>query len=329
MTPLLLLLAVLPGDHPHAAPRGTSLTNPEVKYTVPKEHYVRIQRGPVTAIITDNEAVDVPHLPGHRAGYNGIASLTHEKRSENLFVPAVAGLNFEHIHDGTLAVDKERFEPRKFPMELRVIDEHTVEVYQPPTGNWKLESCGRYHLLPDGTIEYTFECIPRADTFKQGYIGLFWASYIDRPEDKAIHFRGRKEGDSVTGDWVRFLSPKHGVDSTHPPCGNLPDLNIDPKFSLTLVNHPSPYCHTLPWYYGVSHDMAYVQMFRTRDRIWFAQSPTGGGETNPAWDFQWFIPNAKVGEAYGFVMRAAYVPFKSREQLERVTAEHRAALNPK
>jgi hypothetical protein len=74
--------------------------------------------------------------------------------------------------------------------------------------------------------------------------------------------------------------------------------------------------------------MAYVQMFRDRDRIWFAQSPTGGGEANPAWDFQWFIPDWKVGEAYGFVMWAAYLPFESQAQIESATRPHRAAFNP-
>jgi len=94
-----------------------------------------------------------------------------------------------------------------------------------------------------------------------------------------------------------------------------------------LVNHPSPYVYTEPWYFGVSHGMAFVLMFRERDRIWLAQSPSGGGRGNPAWDFQWFIPDYQVGQAYGFVMRAAYLPFENREQIERATRRHREELN--
>jgi len=316
------------GAHPLAAPGVTSLVNKSVRYAIPQEHYVQLRRGPITAVIVDNEAVDVPSLPGHKAGYNGLASLTHAARAGNLFVPGYAGLNFEHIHDGTLAVTRERFEPRRAPMELRVIDEFTVEVYQPPTPNWKLESCGRYHLLADGTVEYTFECVPRAASFRQGYIGLFWASYIDRPEDKALHFRGREGAPGGAVRWLRATTPAHGVQSTHPPDGSLPDLPFAPDFPLTLANHRSAYRHAEPWYYGVSHGLAFVQMFRDRDRIWFAQSPTGGGENNPAWDFQWFIPGWKVGQAYGFVMRAAYLPFESQARIEAATRAHRAALNP-
>lgn len=315
--------------HPFAAPGVTSLTSSAVKFTVAKEHYVVLERGPGRAILVDNQAVDSADLPAHRAGYNGVASWKHEKSPGNIFVPGVAGLNFEHIHDGTMAVNSEKFEPRKAPMELRIIDAHTVELYQAPTPNWKLESCGRYQLLADGVIEYTFECIPRAATFAQGYIGLFWASYISAPEDTAIHFRGREATGTGASAWLRTMTPAHGVDSTHPPAGASADIPFAAEFPLTLANHRSRYVYTEPWYYGVSHGMALVQMFRARDQIWFAQSPNGGGNRNPAWDFQWFIKDWKVGEAYGFVMRAALVPFESRAQIEKITQEHRAVLNSK
>jgi hypothetical protein len=102
---------------------------------------------------------------------------------------------------------------------------------------------------------------------------------------------------------------------------------LDEDFPLTLVNHPSHYVHTQAWYFGVRKSSAYAQLFRVRDSIWLAQSPSGGGTGNPAWDFQWFVPDYKVGEAYGFVMRAALLPFVDRDQISGATASHRQSLN--
>lgn len=294
----------------------TSLTDSTIEYQVPDAHFVRMTRGDLSIIVVDNEAIDLPDLPEHRAGYNGVASLKHKAHPDNLFVPGIAGLNFEHIHDGTTAGLTEKFEPRRFPMQLRVIDEFTVEVYQPPTGNFQLESCGRYQLLDDGVIEYTFECIPRADSFSSEFIGLFWASYIQQPQDKSIWFYGRTAGSDQPERLINGVTPRHGVASTHRPAGTQKLPPVDADFPLTLVNHPSDYEYIQPWYYGVSHGLAFVQMFRADDNIWMAQSPSGGGNGNPAWDFQWFIPQPVVGQKYGFVMRAACFPFQNVQHLK-------------
>jgi hypothetical protein len=303
--------------HPHAAPGVTSLTKPQVQYVVVESGQVRLKRGPVELVLVDNGAHRLPEAAEHRAGYNGIAVLKHERQPRTLFVPTVAGLNFEHIHDGTTAGLKEKFEPRKFPMQMRKIDEFTYELHQPPTENFQLESCGRYRLLEDGVIEYAFECIPQANTLERNYLGLFWASYIHQPEDKSIHFLGYEApSEKKKSRWINGVTPSHGVDATHPPAAAEFFPKVEDDFPLTLVNHPSKFVHTSNYYYGVCRGMAWVQVFRPRDRVWLAQSPSGGGRGNPAWDFQWFVPDVKVGRAYGFVMRAAYVPFESREQIE-------------
>ncbi len=290
-------------------PGSTSLTNPNVRYRRPAEHSVTLRRGPVTAVIADNDA-----LPGeHRSGYNGIASLTHERRPENLFVPTYAGSNFEHIFDGKAASKDRAFEPRYSPMELRVIDEHTVELYQPPTTTWKLESCTRFAIQPDGVIVRTFECIPRARTFANGYIGTFWASYIHKPESGAIHFRSTTSG---RYEMVNAVSPEHGTDATHRDYRDNRDFPHDTPYPQKLVFGLSRWRYLYPYYYGLSHGMAYLQVFRGEDRIRFSQSPNGGGPGNPAWDFEWFVPDYQVDQAYGFEMQIAYVPFVNMPELE-------------
>src|SRR5205814_401414 len=94
--------------------------------------------GDLTAIIGDNAAGGE-----HRAGYNGVWSLTHRTQPANLFVPSVAGLNFEHIFDGDKrdAGDERTifFEPRHAPMTFRRLSNTEAELHQPPTPNYHLE----------------------------------------------------------------------------------------------------------------------------------------------------------------------------------------------
>ena len=322
-----MVVVVLSVAFPALGSAQTTLSDKDVPSKVPATGCVALQRGPVRAVVVDNRAVDDDVLPGHRAGYSGVGSLTHERRPDNLFVPAYAGLNFEHIHDGTNQPREVLYEPRNAPMELRVIDEFAAELYQPPTPHWGLESCQRFRLLDDGTIDLTIECVPRKAAFRNGYIGLFWASYINRPESTDVHFVGFDEREAGrVARWLRATTPSHGVDAVHVSETDERAFAHDADFPLTLVFNRSRWRFAEPWYFGVSGGMAFVQMFRAADGVRFAQSPSGGGNGNPAWDFQFFIPQPQVGRLYRFKVRAAYLRYRLPDEVRRATADHRAAL---
>jgi hypothetical protein len=318
----LLPLGLLRAEEP---PKLTSLSDPKVRYRVPEKAYVVLKRGGVEAVIVDNRAVDDAVLPGHRAGYSGVGSLRGAGRKDNLFVPAYSGLNFEHIHDGTVQKREILFEPRNVPMQLRVIDDDTAELYQAATPHNGLESCLRYHMLEDGAIEMTLECIPRKKV-AAGWLGLFWASYIHKPASGAIHFKGREVGAKGKVAWIESTSPRHGVDATHPAEGDVREFKHDKDFPLSLVFNLSKWRYSEPWYYGVSGEVAYAQIFRPEDKVRLTQSPSGGGVGNPAWDFQILIADPRVGQRYQMVMRAVLVKGTSREAVEKATAKHRRAL---
>jgi hypothetical protein len=298
----------------------TTLSNPGLAFKRSAQPYAVLKRGAVEMVVVDNSQVKDAVLPDHRAGYSGIASLKHKKQPENLFVPQYAGLNFEHILDGTIPADRRiQFEPRNWPMELRIVGPYAVELYQQPSFHHGLESCQRYELLNDGTIQLTVEVVARRKSFRNGYIQLFWASYIQQPESLDIHFKG-------PAGWIQAASPEHGKLSTHTGFNDNRLFKHDEPFPLTLVHSLSGKRFTEPWYYGLSHGMAFVQMFRPGDLVRLTQSPSGGGKGNPAWDFQWTIADYEVDKIYRLVMRAAYLPFESPEQIERATRRRRTEL---
>ena len=314
---------------PAEPPPRTSLANAAVRFNVPAKPYAVLRHGSIETVVVDHRAVDDAVLPGHRAGYSGLASLKHDRQPRNLFVPNYAGLNFEHIHDGTVQPRDVLFEPRNAPMQLRVIDDRTAELYQSPTPHWGLESCTRYQLLEDGVIEMTFECIPRRDVFKNDYIGLFWASYIHQPESLDIHFVGRPDRDpNAAAAWVRGITPAHGELPTHLAQDDRRDFAHDAAFPLTLVFNQSRHRYAEPWYFGVCRGMAFAQVFRAADQVRLSQSPSGGGAGNPAWDFQWFIPNYRVGQRYQLVMRAVYQPVTDGGGETATRKEVQAAVRP-
>ncbi len=305
----------------------TSLRNKSVEYQLSEVGFHAMERDGVQAVIVDNRAVDNEILPDHRAGYSGVARLIHKEQGENLFVPHYAGLNFEHIHDGTTRERPVLYEPRNAPCELRVVSDLVAELYWPPTPTFALECCLRYQLLERGVLELTIECIPHEERFKHGYIGLFFASYINQPESLDIHFQGVTNDQDQDTAWIRGITPKHGELPTHLAIDDQRTLPSDADFPLSLVFNRSNHRYSEPWYYGISHGMAWLQVFRSSDGVRLTQSPSGGGGGNPAWDFQYFVDNYEPGKLYQFVMRGVYCPVQSPEAMARIARQQLAILD--
>src|SRR6516162_8703262 len=125
--------------------------------------------GDIMAIIGDNTADG-----DHRAGYNGLWSLTHRTEPVNHLVPTVAGLNFEHIFDGDKrdgdGTRKIFFEPRNAPMEFRKISDSEAELHQPPTPTFHLESWTKFKLMAPHYVDMNFRCVPTQHAFAYRYI---------------------------------------------------------------------------------------------------------------------------------------------------------------
>ncbi len=271
--------------------------------------------GDLTAIIGDNAASGA-----HRPGYNGVWSLTHRAEAANLFVPSVAGLNFEHIFDGD-HVDTDNsqrvfFEPRRAAMTFRKLSAVEAELHQPPTPTFRLESWTRFRLAPPHYLDMSFRCRPTQHVFRHGYIGLFWASYINAPEDKSIYFR-------QAGLWQQLCTQQHNDESTVRHLNDRLDLRFSPRYPNALYRQLSPLRFDEPFYYGLFRAHTYILMFDRADGIRFTHSPSGGGTngelqtTNPAWDFQYLLPRYEVNQEYSFRARLAYRPRCSRAEVVR------------
>jgi hypothetical protein len=281
------------------------------------------QVGDLTAVIGDNAAHGE-----HRAGYNGVHSLVHRSEAVNLFVPTVAGLNLEHIMDGDQElrdVNGARrvfFEPRNSPMEFKKLSDAEAELHQEPTPTFHLESWTRFKLVAPHYIDFTFRCKPTQHVFKHGWIGLFWASYINAPEDKSMYFRGDRQ-------WQQLCTPRHNRLSTITHKDDRFELTFTPNLGDALFKNLSPLQFDEPFFYGLFRKHMFLVMFDRSEGIRFTHSPSGGGvnaqlqTTNPAWDFQFILPQYEVLKEYGFRARVVYRERCERSEVLREFAEWR------
>lgn len=286
----------------------------QVSVTDSAAHYARLSTDKLHLTVADNEA----YPPTHRAGYSGVAELRlGTADAPNLFVPLYAGLNFEHIFSGDAdSFGWNIFEPRRAPMQLRRLGTNGVELFQERTEHWPLRSRLIYTAHGDA-VELTFHATPLADAWKKhGYIGIFFASYIQSPEDLAIQFIGRlREGKGdTTPRWIKHVPERHGLAANHRPAGSRWDPPLDAGFNIDLVQGISDFEYLYPFYFGRSGEHVFVLMFERPHRqgeMRFAQSPSGGGKGNPAWDFAYFRRRYVIGQEFSFRVRAVYRKFTS------------------
>ncbi len=275
------------------------------------------QVGDLTAVIGDNSEGE-----SHRAGYNGIWSLRHRTGTRSLFVPGIAGLNLEHIVSGEGEEDRRVFfEPRTSEMSFKKISDTEAELHQPPTHTHFLESWTRFVFRAPHTIDMSFRCRATQHAFPHDYIALFWASYIHAPNDKSLYFRGGLP-DGPKDAWNQLCSPKHNVNSTLKHRDDTFEMKFSEGAGDALYKNFSPLLFDLPFFYGNFEDHVFLVMFDRSENMRFTHSPSGGGfteslqTTNPAWDFQFIIPNYEVAVEYGFNVRVVFRESGSRKEID-------------
>ncbi len=273
------------------------------------------QAGDLTAVIGDNSANGE-----HRAGYNGVWSLRHRLSDRNLFVPAYAGLNHEHIFNGETEDDRQYFfEPRTAPMSFEKISASECELHQPPTPMFRVESRTRFKLTAPHYLDLHYTATAHQHVFPRGWIGLFWASYINAPDDKSLYFLGGLEGQPAT--WTQLCTQRHSDASTVRHRDDKRVLEFEDPKKEALFKSLSPLRFDLSFFYGHFGDLIWIVMFDRTDGLRFAHSPSGGGgtperrTTNPAWDFQWIISPYDVLIPYELRVRTVLRPRCSREEI--------------
>lgn len=265
----------------------------------------------------------------HRSGYNGLFSLSAPDQPESVYVPLYAGVNLEHYFDARPRDPDAKvfFEPRNAPMSFRRIDDRTAELHQPPTPTYQVESWTTFELRDPYYVDAAFRCVAREAVFQGGYMGVFWASYINAPLDKSMYFL--REGSTLDAPvWAQLCTQVHGRDSTVRHEKDTRELPMPPAGD-TLYNSMSPLRYSAPFFYGRFRDMVLIYIFEPNPYLRFAHSPSGGGKTPagddtcPAWDFQLVVPDYEVGKEYGLKLRVVYKPWSGRaDVLEEVRSYH-------
>ncbi|MFX0101145.1 MAG: hypothetical protein ACFFCS_16335 [Candidatus Hodarchaeota archaeon] len=277
---------------------------------------IKLKNEFIEAIFVDNEKFSRKH----RNGYNGIASLKYIKKGEkhsrkNFFVDFYAGLNLEHYFNEKNHTRDDFFHPRRFPMTIEEnIEGKTVRLHQEPFEPWFITYEATFTMPGSNLIDFQFKMVPMRDNILESrFLGVFWASYINKPEKIGVHYSHRPESGSGSR-WRYYETTAHGEDSTI--CRGEEDkalkFDFDPPRAWLFMTHADFY-YEEPVFYGINDGIMFLLMFKESDNLRFAHSPSGGGKGCPAWDFFTIYPDPKPDEEYTLEGRVVLKPFVSED----------------
>ena len=258
-------------------------------------------------------------FPFERAnGYNGVRQLYSRRGpKENIFRTAWgSSLNFEFIYDrsGRSMIPRwlgGRLGTPPTPSRLTRLDDNSVRLTTSIPEPRRIEVSTTFTLVPPHYIDLETACVAHPGAFEGEWLGLFWASYIHSPENKTTWFLGRPD-ENGPEQWVESLGEQpRGGRVFASEADTLVEGEPDPKGGLFHNIRPARYAH--PFFFGCWRGMMLELMFKSSESLRFAIQPTGGGLTNPAWDFAILIEDCQPLTRYGFSARAVFKPFVSRE----------------
>jgi hypothetical protein len=291
--------------------------------------HVLLEGGDLSVVVGDNEAGE-GDLSVHRAGYNGVWSLTSRHCPQNCFVSSSGGLNLEHLMDDLFMTEEggDIFEPRHLPMTLTQVSAAAATLTHAPSPLTGIASETRFALVAPHAVDMTFRATLHRPPRAGRRFGFFWASYLHAPDSPSLCFV------DATGLWSGLNPDEHGNTGGNTVCH---ESAAEPFFgdrarqyrAGSLTHSASVRRFSRPLMYGRPGDgaMLFLLMFDQAERVRLCMSPSGGGidrdkrAYNPAWDFQYVVDDPEVGAEYGLGCRLVYKPYVSRDEVEALYAE--------
>ncbi|MAE60073.1 MAG: hypothetical protein CMJ49_01825 [Planctomycetaceae bacterium] len=276
------------------------------------DHFHELRTEELSVVVGDNTAHE-----DHVAGYNGIWHLSSMHDPPSLFVPSYCGMNFEFI--APMSRD-DPTEPKDHPTELAVDEEgRQVTLHQLPTPTHRVESWMTYQTAGPAHLDWTFRYkLHDPGAFRPGAAGFFFASYIDRPENKSIYLLSRDVYDALM--WIQFCTTYQGHDSAVTWDGDRYDVSFGPH-DHGLYTARAPIRYHVPLMLGRQRDMAFVLMFEDPTGVIISHGMGGGGyvddrsDRNPAWDFLLYVNDASANPTGKWNGRLIYKPFTGRDDV--------------